>query len=382
MISTWKELHAFYKGKDWTLKPSIFAETVKEYLPQNGKILELGAGLGQDSLFFLNHGFEVVSTDIDPSFLEEVISKLPEEMRTQISVEKIDLNNFLPFEDNSFDCVYAHLSLHYFNKEITFKIIREIERVLKPGALITFLVNSIHDPEIKEGIFLEENFYNIKSISKRYFNIEFTRKLTKIFEIHLLDDLGRTYKDEAKGVKNLIRFIGRKPRENKHSTALPFVAGIIERCHDGVLEVLIQTRWKPNSDPIYTGTLEFPAGSLDKPYETVYEAIAREIDEECGLKLKKIKNEDKTEIYEPNFDAAFGFKPFCCTQQLKNGKPWIGFIFICEVEDGEPKLESDESRNIGWIKAKEMKEIFLTSPGKIFTLELPAWEYYFKERNF
>ena len=64
-----------------------------------------------------------------------------------------------------------------------------------------------------------------------------------------------------------------------------------------------------------------------------------------------------------------------------NDTSWIGFIFICEVEEGEPKLESDESLNFCWIKAKEMKEIFLTSPEKIFTLELPAWEYYFKERN-
>ncbi|CDR34402.1 methyltransferase domain-containing protein [Criblamydia sequanensis] len=381
MTSTWKELHDYYKGQDWTLKPSIFAETVKEYLTNGGKILELGSGLGQDSLFFLNHGFEVVSTDIDPSPLEEIVSKLTEEKKTQISVKKIDLNNCLPFEDNSFDCVYAHLSLHYFNIEITTQIFREIERILKPGALITFLSNSIHDPEIKEGMFLEKNFYNIRGVSKRYFSVEFTRKVTKNFEVHLLDDLGQTYKDEAKGVKNLIRFIGRKPVERNFGAALPFVAGIIERTHDGVLEVLIQTRWKPSSDPVYTGTLEFPAGSLDRPYETVYEAMAREIDEECGLRLKKIKHEDKTEIYEPNFDAAFGFKSFCCTQQLKGGKPWIGFIFICEVEDAEPKLESDESRDIGWMKAKEMKEIFLTSPEKIFTLELPAWEYYFKERN-
>lgn len=381
MTSTWKELHAFYKGKDWTLKPSIFAETVKQYLPKGGKILELGAGLGQDSLFFLNLGFNIVTTDIDPSPLEESITNLPEEKKVQISVEKIDLNNCLPFEDNSFDCVYAHLSLHYFNKEITSQIFREIERVLKPGAILTFLANSIHDPEIKEGVFLEENFYNIRGVFKRYFSVESARQLTKNFDVHLLDDLGQTYKDEAKGVKNLIRFIGRKPVEKKFTTALPFVAGIIERTRDGILEVLVQTRWKPYSDPIYTGTLEFPAGSLDKPYETVYEAMAREIDEECGLKLKKIKSDDKTEVFQPNLDGAFGFKPFCCTQQLINGKPWVGFVFICEVEDGEPKLESDESRNIGWMKAKEMKEIFLTSPEKIFTLELPAWEYYFKERN-
>lgn len=46
---------------------------------------------------------------------------------------------------------------------------------------------------------------------------------------------------------------------------IPYVGGIIERKSNDGVEVLIQTRWKPNRDPIYSGTFEFPAGVLDKP---------------------------------------------------------------------------------------------------------------------
>ena len=55
-----------------------------------------------------------------------------------------------------------------------------------------------------------------------------------------------------------------------------FVSAIIERERNGEIEVLVQTRWKPHSDPVYSGTLEIPAGGI-KRYENVYDAITREV---------------------------------------------------------------------------------------------------------
>ena len=162
--------------------------------------------------------------------------------------------------------------------------------------------------------------------------------------------------------------------------AIPFVGGIIERVSDGEVEILMQTRWKPSHDPLYSGTLEFPAGVLDKPYELVYETLKREIKEECGLTLKRIKNDSQTKKYKPKgSDESFGFRPFCCVQQLKNGKPWIGFIFLCEVENSEPKAQASEVKDVQWMKASEVKRIFENAPEKLFTVEIAAWEYYFKE---
>lgn len=144
----------------------------------------------------------------------------------------------------------------------------------------------------------------------------------------------------------------------------------------------MQIRWKPNRDSVYSGTLEFAAGVLDKSYENAYRALEREVKEETGLKLKRIKNDSRTKVYKPQGnDASFGFRPFCCVQQLRSGKPWIGFIFICEVEDGEPIAQKDEVKDIKWMKVSEIKEIFENNPEKLFTLEIAAWEYYFKERN-
>jgi 8-oxo-dGTP pyrophosphatase MutT (NUDIX family) len=162
--------------------------------------------------------------------------------------------------------------------------------------------------------------------------------------------------------------------------AIPFVGAIIEREHNGNTELLLQTRWKPEKDPVYSGTLEFPAGALDEVFENVYDTLAREIHEEVGLTLKCIKNDSQTKVYSPKGDdASFGFKPFCNVQQLKNGLPWVGFIFLCEVEDGEIVIQESEARDTKWFAKEEVKKLFENEPERLFTLELPAWEYYFKQ---
>lgn len=161
---------------------------------------------------------------------------------------------------------------------------------------------------------------------------------------------------------------------------IPFVGGIIERTHEGEKQLLIQTRDQKGVKSIYNGTIEFAAGILDQPYENVYDAIAREIKEETGLTLKRIIGDSQTEVFSPQgIDAVFGFRPFCCVQQLKEGRPWVGFIFRCEVEDGEPVAQAGETKDVHWIGRQAVKALFEQSPDKLFTLEVPAWDYYFRE---
>lgn len=62
--NNWTNLHSIYEKQDWIKLPSIFAEQAITYFPESGKILELGLGHGQDSIYFAKEGYEVVSTDI------------------------------------------------------------------------------------------------------------------------------------------------------------------------------------------------------------------------------------------------------------------------------------------------------------------------------
>lgn len=378
--NVWSDLHKSYKDRDWIDKPSLFAETAITYFPADGRVLDLGAGQGQDSRFFAEQGYEVISTDLEETALEQNASKLSEELKKKITVQKIDLRDELPFEDASFDVVYAHLSLHYFDYETTVRLFGEIQRVLKPGGVLAFFTNSVHDPEYESGEKIEEDYFQIGGATKRYLSVDTARAFARYFDVNLLDDHGETYKDRDKGVHNLIRFIGTKKQHQPYTMAIPYCGAIVEREHNGEKELLMQVRWKPHADPVYSGTLEFPAGVLDKPFEDVHDTLAREIKEEAGLTLKAIRKDSRTKpLSTGKDDSVIGFRPFCCTQQLKNGKPWIGFIFICEVEPGEPKAQLSEAKDARWMKLSDVKALYQDSPEKLFGLELPAWEYYFSK---
>jgi len=376
--SVWNNLHDCYKGKDWINNANIFAQQILQYIPKGARILELGSGQGQDTRFFASNKLDVVSTDISESAIKINNEKLPEDLKSFVTIKKLDMTEKFPFEDESFDVVYAHLSFHYFSIKKTLEILQEVHRVLKNDGLFIMLNNSTTDPEYNGGKEIEKDYFFIEDKNKRFFSTSSLFTITRShFNTVLLDDLGETYKDAEKGIHNLIRYVGRKITPNQ--MAVPFTGAIIERKNGNNTELLLQTRWKPDRDPVYSGTFEFPAGVLDKGYENVYETLKREIKEETGLNLKQIINDSQTDIHmTQKDDASFGFRPFCCVQQLKNGKPWIGFIFLCEVEADTPTAQDSEVRDIKWVNKKDVYNMFTNEPDKLFTLEIGAWDYYFK----
>lgn len=156
------------------------------------------------------------------------------------------------------------------------------------------------------------------------------------------------------------------------------VSAIIERAHQGETEILVQTRWKPDSDPGYSGTLEIPAGGVDR-YENVYDALTPEVYEETSLRVLKIKPDIRTEIFSPRNDGAFAFVPFCCQQQTRGGKSRVGFVFICEVEDKQPVPAEEELKDIRWIKRRDLRRLVAEHPEQIFTIQLAALSYYLSQ---
>ncbi len=89
------------------------------------------------------------------------------------------------------------------------------------------------------------------------------------------------------------------------------VSAIVEREHCGVIEILLQTRWKPNRDPEYSGSLEIPAGGVDA-YENIYSAVRSEVLEETGLEVTEFLSDVQSRVYAPRDDDCFAFMPFCC----------------------------------------------------------------------
>jgi SAM-dependent methyltransferase len=206
----WTKAHASYSQVDWIKKPSHFAKFAIQYFPKDGKILDLGAGQGQDSRFFAKSGYQVTSTDYEKLALGVNESNITPELKDKVVVKEVDLSEKLPFYNQEFDVIYAHLSLHYFNLATTRKIFEEIRRILKINGIFAFLVNSTSDPEISEGKMIEKDYYDYDTILRRYFSPESAKELIQEYETIVLDAKGETYKDDKKGVHNLIRYIGKR----------------------------------------------------------------------------------------------------------------------------------------------------------------------------
>ena len=93
-------------------------------------LLEVGCGMGFDSLEFLKRGVRVTATDLTPNAVEltqkhfKIEDVHAEDVRTANALD-------LPFADEMFHAVWANGVLHATGN--TQKAINEVQRVLKPG---------------------------------------------------------------------------------------------------------------------------------------------------------------------------------------------------------------------------------------------------------
>jgi ubiquinone/menaquinone biosynthesis C-methylase UbiE len=93
-------------------------------------LLEIGCGMGFESLEFLKRGVRVTATDLTPNAVAiakrhfELEGVQAEDVRTANALD-------LPFEDGTFDAVWSNGVLHASGD--TPRAIREVHRVLKPG---------------------------------------------------------------------------------------------------------------------------------------------------------------------------------------------------------------------------------------------------------
>lgn len=124
-----------------------------------GNVLEIGCGQGADTRYLLAAGCRVTCMDLSWSALQQV-----RRLSQPVACVNAALPAPLPFGRGTFDCVVAGLSLHYFDRQDTCRIVQEIGRVLIPGGQFIFRVNSCDDvahgmgrgEEIEPGLFLYE----------------------------------------------------------------------------------------------------------------------------------------------------------------------------------------------------------------------------------
>ena len=183
------------------LEEDLWINDYKDYL-NGGTCLDLGCGIGQFSKWFMENGYEVISSDISKIALEKV-------KEFNSNVVNVDMREKLPFEDNKFDVVFANLSIHYFSDSDTKSLMNEIKRILKKDGLFIGSVNGIQGLEkIKETAQeLDYHYYYNKDKYIRLFDVEDVNKYLNIFDIIKIDERETVRFDHK---KNYIVFIAKK----------------------------------------------------------------------------------------------------------------------------------------------------------------------------
>ena len=95
------------------------------------RLLDLGCGLGRHSILFAQYGFKVTALDSSEKAIEHV-SKESRLLDRDIRCDIGDMQN-LPYDDNSFDCVFAYLSISHTDSKGIVRILNEMGRVLING---------------------------------------------------------------------------------------------------------------------------------------------------------------------------------------------------------------------------------------------------------
>ena len=144
-------------------------------------ILDLGCGIGIDTLHLVENGHQVVACDFSKEALDKVRQNIPE-----AKTIKFNMREKFPFEDRLFEFIIANKSIHYFSEQETKGIISELYRILKPNGIFAFVVNSTKDSNFGagQGKMIEDNFYEVRGTTKRFFNED---SLKKFFDIEHWD---------------------------------------------------------------------------------------------------------------------------------------------------------------------------------------------------
>ena len=164
------------KPEMFGLEPSISAKKALNFFKEKkiNNIIELGAGLGRDSIFFAKNNIKIQALDYSSSGIKIINHKIKKDnLSNYISTKLFDVREKLPFQDNSVDACYSHM-LYCMALKIADlqKLNNEIHRILKPNGLNIYTVRHTNDGDYKNGKHIGEDLYENDGFIVHYFSEE------------------------------------------------------------------------------------------------------------------------------------------------------------------------------------------------------------------
>lgn len=127
-------------SSDYRLAMSLLGDLKKK------KILDLGCGLGETSVFFALQNTKVIASDISPGMLA-CVQKLAQKYKVHTKIKLVESPaEKIPLENESVDLVFGGNVLHHVD---IVKTSKEVRRVLKKGGKAVFIEPLGYNPIIQ-----------------------------------------------------------------------------------------------------------------------------------------------------------------------------------------------------------------------------------------
>ena len=171
------------KPEMFGLEPSLSAKKALKLFQEKkiDKIIEIGAGLGRDTIFFAKNLIRTTALDYSSSGIKAINQKTNKEnLSNYISTKLFDVREKLPFEDNSIEACYSHMlyCMALTTNDLE-KLNNEIQRILKPGGINVYTVRHTNDGDFKKGVHVGEDLYENDGFIVHYFSEEKVNSLLK-----------------------------------------------------------------------------------------------------------------------------------------------------------------------------------------------------------
>ena len=174
------------KPEMFGLEQSLSAKKALKFFKKKkvDKIIEIGAGLGRDTVFFAKNLIHTTALDYSASGIKVINQKAKQDnLSNYISTKLFDIRKKLPFEDNSIQACYSHMlycmALTTIDLE---KLNNEILRILKPGGINIYTVRHTNDGDFQKGIHRGEDLYENDGFIVHYFSEKKVNSLLNDFK--------------------------------------------------------------------------------------------------------------------------------------------------------------------------------------------------------
>ena len=162
------------KPEMFGFEPSYSAKKALETFKKNNitNIIELGAGLGRDTVFFAQNVIYVHAIDYSLS-ATNIIKKRSKENNLDdlIKVENYDIRKKLNCDNENFQACYSHMlfCMALTNQDLK-DLNQEIFRVLKKDGFNIYTVRNHMDGDFKKGTHRGEDMYEMNGFIVHYFS--------------------------------------------------------------------------------------------------------------------------------------------------------------------------------------------------------------------